>query len=372
MRQSRPSARPNDPNGRPGDRRFSLRLNAWYRAHHRRLPWRERADPYAIWVSEVMLQQTTVPAVVPYFERWMRLFPDVTALARAPLEKVLRAWQGLGYYQRARNLHRAARILVRAHGATIPDDERVLGRLPGFGPYTTAAVLSLAYGRPLPVVDANVRRVLMRITGTPGEATPEKDKVLLEYIRGVFPARAAGLFNQALMELGALVCRTRNPHCLLCPVLEFCRSARDGYQELIPRPRKRPSQRIEAVIAVIQDRGRFLIQKRPPAGLFAGLWEFPGGKRRRGESPEDALRREVREEVGVDVRNIRYLTTVNQAYTQFKVTLRVFACELKRARPAARPGLLWVSLTSIRRYPLPSGSVKIINYLAGSRQDAQK
>ena len=226
---------------RLGDRRLAADLVAWYRRHHRRLPWRETSDPYAIWVSEVMLQQTTVAAVVPYYERWMRLFPDLRSLARAPLRRVLRAWQGLGYYARARNLHRAARLVVRDHGGRVPGDRAALGRLPGFGPYTTAAVLSLAYGRPLPVVDANVRRVLMRLMGLAGEASMRHDARILARLGALIPARAPGLFNQALMELGAVVCRSRNPQCLLCPARERCRAARAGLQEVIPRPRRRPA-----------------------------------------------------------------------------------------------------------------------------------
>jgi A/G-specific adenine glycosylase len=363
--KTRLAARSKKPDAGTRNRDFARKLTAWYRAHRRRLPWRGSPDPYRIWVSEIMLQQTTVQAVVPYFERWMKLFPDMRALARAPLQKVLRAWQGLGYYQRARNLHRAARIFVRDYGGRIPDDEKALGRLPGFGPYTTAAVLSLAYARPLPVIDANVRRVLMRITGLRGEASARNDKLLLDYLRGIFPARDPGLFNQAMMELGALACRSRNPQCLLCPVTGICSAARDGKQEVIPRPRKQAAKKIEAVVAVIEDGERVLIQKRPPSGLFGGLWEFPGGRRKRGESRVNALRREVREEVGAGITNVRFLTTVKHAYTQFQVTLHVYSCELKRlSPPPIGKDRRWVSLRSIRRLPLPSGSVKIVDYLA--------
>jgi len=367
MTQSRPASRPEPPDGKLGNRVFARKLIAWYKVHHRRLPWRASADPYAIWISEVMLQQTTVSAVIPYFDKWMRLFPHMRALARAPLQKVLRAWQGLGYYQRARNLHRAARLIVRDYDARIPDDERTLGRLPGLGPYTTAAVMSLAYGRPYPVLDANVRRVLMRIVGLRGEVSSGNIKILREYLDGVFPSRSPGLFNQAMMELGALVCRSRNPLCLACPVPAYCRAAHEGTQNVIPQPRKRALKKIEAVVAVIENKGRFLIQKRPPGGLFGGLWEFPGGKREPGESLERTLRREIREEVGAEVKNIRILTTVTHAYTQFKVKLHVFSCELLRPLPAARPDRKWVSLAAVRRFPLPSGSVKIVNFLAGEK-----
>jgi A/G-specific adenine glycosylase len=302
----------------------------------------------------------------------MRLFPDMRVLARASLQKVLRAWQGLGYYHRARNLHRAAGIIVRDHGGRIPDNERTVRRLPGFGPYTTAAVLSLAYGRPLPVVDANVRRVLMRIIGLRGEASVRKDKLIREYLGGVFPVREPGLFNQAMMELGALVCRSRNPRCLRCPLRPGCRAAREGTQEVIPQTRRKRAKKITAVVAVIKDKGRVLIQRRPPSGLLAGLWEFPGGKIRRGESREEALRREVREEVGAKIRNVRFLSTVRHAYTLFEVTLHAFKCEIGTGYVSARPDLKWVTLSSIRHYPLPAGSVKILDFLAAQNAKALK
>jgi A/G-specific adenine glycosylase len=310
-----------------------------------------------------MLQQTTVPAVVPYFERWLAVFPDVRSLARAPLRRVLREWQGLGYYARARNLREAARIIEREHGGRLPRDEAVLRRLPGFGPYTTAAVLSLAYGKPRPVIDANVRRVVMRILGTRGAAEPKHDKVLRAFIDTVLPADRPGDFNQAMMELGALVCRSRSPQCLACPVRRACRAAREGTQEIIPRPKKLKLETIEVVVAVIEKDGKLLLQQRPPGGLLAGLWEFPGGKVEPGESLKAALRREIREELGVGIVNVRRLTTVRHAYTRFRVTLHAFRCGIGTGR--LKPGLRrrWVALPALRRYPLPSGSVKIVDVL---------
>jgi A/G-specific adenine glycosylase len=314
-----------------------------------------------------MLQQTTVPAVIPYYERWLKVFPDIRSLARAPLRKVLREWQGLGYYQRARNLHDAARTIVREYGGRIPDDEQTLRRLPGFGPYTTAAVLSLVYGQPQPVIDANVRRVLMRILGLRGTAEAKGDKTLRAFLETVFSKDSPGNFNQAMMELGALVCRSRNPQCLACPVREFCRAARDGTQEIIPQPRTLGLAKIEAVVAVIEKDGRILIQKRPSRGLLADLWEFPGGKVERGESLTAALRREVREELGAEIKNVRRLTTVQHAYTRFQVTLHSFTCKLRDPHFKTGPRRRWVTLSSIRKYPLPSGSVKIVDFLAGRR-----
>jgi len=312
-----------------------------------------------------MLQQTTVQAVIPYFERWLRAFPDLPSLARAPLRRVLREWQGLGYYERARNLRAAASRFVSEHGGTLPRDASELRRAPGFGPYTTAAVLSLAYGQPLPVVDANVRRVVMRLRGIRGKAEARHDPAVQAFLASVFPKDRPGDFNQAMMELGALVCRSRSPQCLACPLRRYCRAAREGTQEIIPRPKKLKLETIEVVVAVIEKDGKLLLQQRPPGGLLAGLWEFPGGKVESGESLKAALRREIREELGVGIVNVRSLTTVRHAYTRFKVTLHAFRCGIGSGR--LEPGLRrrWVSLSALRKYPLPSGSVKIVDVLTG-------
>jgi A/G-specific adenine glycosylase len=310
-----------------------------------------------------MLQQTTVAAVVPYYERWIKVFPDVRRLARAPLRRVLREWQGLGYYQRARNLHRAAKAVVLDHGGRIPADEAALRHLPGFGPYTTAAVLSLAFGRPAPVLDANVRRVLMRVLGIRGPAESSVDRRLRPFLDSVFPASDPGDFNQAMMELGALVCRSRSPQCLACPVRLFCGAAREGVQEIIPTPKKLRTERIEVAVAVIERDGRYLLQERPAGGLLAGLWEFPGGKVEPGETVTAALRREVREELGVGIAGVRKLAVVRHAYTRFEATLHAFLCRLAGPEPKPDRCRRWVTLKEMRRYPLPSGSVRIVDAL---------
>ncbi len=342
---------------------FRGKLLRWYRTHKRKLPWRETRDPYLIWSSEIMLQQTTVQAVIPYFERWTERFPDVETLARAGLQTVLKEWQGLGYYQRARNLHNAAKIVAAEHGGEVPRDYDTLISLPGFGPYTTAAVLSIAYDLPHPVLDANVRRLCMRLMGLRGQADTGKDRVIRKFLEPILPRRGMGTFNQALMELGALVCRSRNPACLVCPVAESCAAYAAGEQEIIPRPKKISYTRIEAAIAIICENDRFLIQKRPETGLMAGLWEFPGGKLEPGETQEQALRREVREELCVEVTESRFLTSAEHAYTQFRVTLHAFACRLSARPRLRRDRHRWVTLRGMRRYPFPSGSVRLIRFL---------
>jgi A/G-specific adenine glycosylase len=345
------------------DRSPAEEIQRWYKAHHRKLPWRETRDPYKIWVSEVMLQQTTVTAVIPYYVRWLELFPDVKSLARASLHKVLKAWEGLGYYQRAGSLHRAARIIRRKHGDLIPADYRDLIALPGVGPYIAAAVLSIAFGKPYPVLDANVRRVGMRLWAIPGKVNSRTDDILLERIRGLFPARNSGRFNQAMMELGALVCRPRNPSCLLCPLQKFCRAYKRGEQEVIPAPKKRLYHKIETVVGIISCDGHYLIQKRPPQGLLAGLWEFPGGKREKGETLPEALRRELKEELDVEVRQERLLLRVRHAYTRFQISLFAFECDLVNFPRLRSPVHRWVSLGALKRYPFPSGSAKVVRFL---------
>lgn len=309
-----------------------------------------------------MLQQTTVSSVVPYYQRWLEAYPDITRLARAPVQRVLRSWQGLGYYERARNLHRAARIIARDLQGRLPRDFDTLRKLPGFGPYTTAAVLSLAFDQPHPVIEANIRRVLMRILRRHGESGPSQDRFLRDHLQALFPRREPGLFNQALMELGALVCRPHHPLCLACPVTGHCLAYSFGEQEIIPRPMRRLIRRVEAVVAIIERNGRYLIQKRPEKGLLAGLWEFPGGKVEPGESPRRALRRELKEELGGELRRARFLIKVEHAYTRFRVTIRAFACRLDRPPQPGR-GRRWVSLSGLRQYPFPSGSAKIVDFL---------
>jgi A/G-specific adenine glycosylase len=308
-----------------------------------------------------MLQQTTVQAVLPYYRKWEKLFPDIESLSRAPLQKILKVWQGLGYYQRAKNLHKASRIIKDKFKGQIPSEYHELKKLPGFGPYTTAAIMSFAFDKPYPVVDANVRRVIIRLRRIRQKASPN-DKALLPFLETHLPLKKSGHFNQALMELGALVCRPKNPRCLLCPVTEYCEAYRAGEQEVIPPSKKRNYQKIEAVIGIIKKSGQILIQKRPSSGLLADLWEFPGGKRAAGESLEQALDREIKEELSAEVAEKNFLTKVHHAYTQFQVDLYAYECRLKN-EPRFNKRQRWVTLKAIRRYPVPSGSAKIINFL---------
>jgi len=347
---------------------FSTSLLRWYKINYRHLPWRQTKNPYFIWISEIMLQQTTVQAVIPYFENWIKIFPDITSLSLAPLQNVLKAWQGLGYYQRARNLHAASKIIEKSHKGEIPKNYDVLRKLPGFGPYTTAAVLSLSFDLPYPVIDANVRRILMRLIGLAKEANARHDTKLLEFLSPLLPEKNMGIFNQAMMELGSLLCKPKNPECLLCPFPNACKAFLQGKQAVIPHPKKKTCKKIEAVVGIIKKENAFLIRKRPPNGLLAGLWEFPGGKMESGETQKQALQREIREELHSEVQAANFLVTVRHAYTHFQVTLHAFECELEQNPRLDKKVQRWVTLKSIHHYPFPSGSAKIIRYLEGLKK----
>jgi len=341
---------------------FSRDLINWYDGSKRDLPWRRTRDPYKIWVSEIMLQQTTVNTVIGFYGRFIKAFPTMKALAKAPLQTVLKQWQGLGYYNRARNLHRSAVRLMQEHRGVLPRDPEVLRAFPGFGPYTTGSVLSIAYDIPLTIIDANIRRVGMRLLALPGEANTKQDPVIKEFLLKILPLKRAGDFNQALMELGARVCASKYPSCTACPVAGYCRANRLDLQKKIPISKKKIVTDIQAVLAIIKKNDRYFIQQRPEKGLLAGLWEFPGGKIESGESESKALARELKEELGLQLRSARFLFRLKHFYTQFRVELSVFACSIK-GEPTIDAAHLWVSYKDLSKYPMPSANGKIIERL---------
>jgi A/G-specific adenine glycosylase len=281
-----------------------------------------------VWVSEVMLQQTQVVTVVPYYERFLARFPDLQSLANAPLDDVLKLWEGLGYYARARNLHRAAREVITTHHGNIPADARAFGALAGVGSYMTAAVQSIAFGAPLAVVDGNVKRVMARLFAISDSIdSPAGARAVEQQAQALLDAREPGTFNQAVMELGALVCRPVRPLCTECPVADACVARAAGDPEAFPvrNPRRAvPRQRI--AVGVVSRGARVLITRRAEKGLLGGLWEFPGGKVRRGETPKSACRRELEEEVGLRVEVHERITGVRHAYTHLIVDIDVFHC----------------------------------------------
>ena len=276
-----------------------------------------------------MLQQTRVPAAIPYYERFLKRFPTVRHLARARLDTVLKLWEGLGYYSRARNLHAAAREIVARFGGEIPRTREELLTLPGIGRYTAGAIASIAFGRREPLVDGNVERVLcrvFRIHGNPKDAAIRKK--LWSIAEDLLPKDHVGQFNQALMELGSEICTPRNPRCEICPLNRLCEANLHGEQNSLPtRVRKKPLPSHVVAVGVIYRAGRILIDKRKPKGLLGGLWEFPGGKVQPGESLESALHRELREELDIEVEVVREIAVVDHTYTHFHVEIHAFECK---------------------------------------------
>ena len=331
-------------------------LLAWYRVNGRCLPWREDSEPYHIYVAEIMLQQTQVDTVIPYYLRWMRHFPDIQVLAVAPEQDVLKTWEGLGYYSRARNMHRAAQIIMDKHSGIIPSDRKKLEELPGIGRYTSGAITSIAFGSDEPTLEGNIRRVLSRhfdISAIAGSS--ESEQKLWSLAEVCLPKGRAGEFNQALMDLGSMVCTTRKPVCNACPLNASCAAKALGVQEERPvRRERKPVPHYTVVAAVILRKEKVLITRRPPNGLLGGMWEFPGGKVEDGEDEQTALKREIHEELGVKIKVGKKIGTFMHAYTHFKVTLHAYYCILINGTPRVLQvsDLNWIGLTGLSEYPM--------------------
>jgi len=343
------------------------RVLSWYAAARRDLPWRRTRSPYRIWLAEAMLQQTRVGTVIPYYARFLKRFPTLAALAEAPLDDVLAVWAGLGYYARARSLHAAAREVVRKHKGRVPRGLADLLALPGVGRYTAGAIRSIAFNLPAPILDGNVTRVLCRLVGI--EANPKASatqKRLWSLAEELVPEGHARDFNQAMMELGAVVCTPKAPACGTCPASDLCEAFRLGLQGALPRmPAWKPVPHYDVGLGLVWRRRKLLIAKRPPNAMLGGLWEFPGGKREGAEPLAETVRREIKEELGLDVAVGELFVSVKHAYSHFRVTLHAFHCQCPRGRP--RPvradAVKWVRVEDLSRYPFPTGSLKVIRKL---------
>lgn len=348
----------------------------WYQNEKRDLPWRNTDDPYHILVSEFMLQQTQVKTVIPYYQRWLKSFPTTEALAHAHEPKVLKHWEGLGYYSRAKNLHRSAKLMVDEFNGNVPDTWDEILKLPGVGRYTAGAVLSIAFNQNIPVLDGNVKRVLSRLfcLNENGSSSASENR-LWQMAEKIMPSRLPGDFNQALMELGATVCLPQNPLCLLCPLNSACLAKKENVQGNFPPAKvKALSKKIEVSAAVIHRNGKTYIQQRPQKGLMGGLWEFPGGKIEKGETPEECLSREIKEELGVQIKIKEKILTIKHSYTQFRVTLHVFTCSLLsgKIRATCCEQWKWVSPQDINKHPFPAANVKILDHLKTSGLNGHK
>jgi len=342
-------------------------LLEWFAGQARDLPWRRDRDPYRVWVSEVMLQQTRVETVVPYFERFVARFPDLPALAAADLDDVLKAWEGLGYYRRARNLKKGAESIVRDGGASLPTEYDAVLALPGVGRYTAGAICSVAHGQRHPVVDGNVRRVLCRLGAVDADPrSREVDRWLWGTAELLLPSEAPGAFNEALMELGATVCVPRSPRCGVCPLAEHCDGLASGDPTAFPAATPRKSIPHKDVTAAVIRRGqRVLITRRRPEAMLGGLWEFPGGKLEPDETLQQCLLREIDEELGITIRIECPFVRVDHAYSHFRITLHTFLCRHSRGRP--RPlgcaDVRWVQPSRLDDFAFPKADRVVIEAL---------
>jgi A/G-specific adenine glycosylase len=337
----------------------------WYAEHQRDLPWRRTRNPYFIWVSEIMLQQTQVDTVLPYYSRFLSAFPTVESLAEASLQEVLKAWENLGYYSRARHLHLAAGEIATRWGGRIPSTEKDLLSLSGIGPYTAAAILSFAFGRKVATVDGNVRRILCRLFAIQEPLDRAHTlRRLHELAQELVPEDHSSPFNQGLMDLGASVCTPRNPSCSICPLQVLCMAKNKGLEKKLPvRKRRSPLAHKDITAGLIRDKqGRLLIVQRPSSGLLGGLWKFPGGTRKPHESLEKALKRTVRDELGIGVNVQKPVTAVKHAYTHFRITLHAYQCGLNGSRPKAlgRRRWQWSAPRDLSRYPFSRADRKIM------------
>lgn len=364
-------------------RELALALIAWHEAHQRDLPWRSQPagqrEPYAVWVSEIMAQQTRIETVVDYFNRWMAQFPSIEALAAADQQDVLKAWEGLGYYSRARNLHKAAQLVVAEHDGQLPSNRKALLALPGIGEYTVGAILSTAFGQAEPILDGNVKRVISRLFDID---KPINESDTLKTLWGkatelvqAAPEERAGVFNEALMELGASLCTPRNPRCLICPVNQFCTATANGTQHERPvMPVRKRTPHFDVAAGVIWREEPFesqlLIAQRPQDGMLGGLWEFPGGKL----DPEDVdlascLQREIKEELNGEIQVGEKITTVKHAYTHFRITLHAFHARYVSGelQTIGCDDFRWIDFTELAAFPFPVTDRKIIEALEQER-----
>lgn len=341
-------------------------LLAWYSHSGRDLPWRHHSNPYAIWVAEIMLQQTQVKTVIPYYQRWLAQFPNVEKLATAELQQVFKLWQGLGYYARAHNLHKAAQQIVQQYEGMFPTRLEDVLALSGIGRTTAGGILSAAFNQPVAILDGNVKRVLARLIALsipPVKAT----KHLWRLSEALLDPEQPRNFNQALMDLGATVCTPQNPTCNCCPWKLHCQAYDLNIQSQLPM-RETPApipHKLIGVAIIWNDQRQILIDRRPLGGLLGGLWEFPGGKIEPGETVEDCIKREIQEELGIEIEVGGHLITIDHVYTHLRVTLIVHHCRHKAGvpQPIQCDEIRWVTLDEIDLFPFPKANEKIIDAL---------
>ena len=343
------------------------KLLKWFKRNGRDLPWRKTTNPYAIWVSEIMLQQTQVVTVIPYYKKFLKSFPTVRHLAEADISNVLKVWEGLGYYSRARNLHHASQIVLDRFRGMIPHDLKDLLSLPGIGRSTAGAILSFAFQKEAPILDGNTKRVISRLFAVSDNPTAAKtDDLLWRISESLVPKGYSYPFNQALMDLGSMLCTVKEPDCPRCPLGAVCKGRASGKPERYPSKRIRKTiPHVESVSAVIKRDGKVLLRQRPPSGLLGGLWEFPDWwtKGKQSSGLRMRLRNHIKKDIGITTDVKELIGTFKQTFSHFKLTLRVYHCQ---AIGRKRKGH-WVAIRSLHLYPMSRIHRQIANLISDRR-----
>ena len=336
---------------------------AWYGNHKRDLPFRNTSDPYKIWLSEIMLQQTQIKTAIPYYKRWIKKMPTLEHVVKTNEEDLLKLWEGLGYYNRLHNFYKAVTLVFNKYGGVIPNNYDKFLSLPGVGKYTAAAVLSIAYQKPYPAIDVNIKRVLARYLGIKNFTIFNKKKIS-KILNLSIDKFNPGQFNQAIMELGALICSPRSPSCLRCPIKNNCKAYRSKNPEEYPTRLKKKEKPHYHVAAGLIWRGEtFYIQKRKRSGMLPGLWEFPGTKKRKGEGLENALKRGIQKDCGISIKITNKIGRVQHAYSHFSITFHGFNCIEKRKKIVNSDKSNWICKTEFNKYTFPQANHKLLKLL---------
>ena len=351
----------------PQKRKIQTKLLQWFKKNKRDLPWRKTKDPYAIWVSEIMLQQTQVTTVIPYYKNFLKTFPTVCHLAKANLSKVLKVWEGLGYYSRARNLHHASQIILNHFTGKIPDNLKDLLSLPGIGRSTAGSILSFAFHKDAPILDGNAKRVLSRLFAVSGSQGERKTEQLLWKIsESLIPKGFSNPLNQALMDLGSMICTPKEPQCPKCPLRDLCKGRASGEPERFPlKTIKKKIPHIGAVCALIQKDGKVLLKQRPPKGLLGGLWEFPNWRIevKQRSRLRLRLRNTIKKEMEMNVEVKESIGVFHQTFSHFKLTLHVFHCESTQGKGKGK----WIPIKNLRLLPMSKIHRRIANLISDHR-----
>ena len=341
----------------------SSALIHWYNINKRLLPFRSTKDPYKIWISEIMLQQTQMKTVIPFYEKWVNKLPTIDSVAMTDIDFLLKLWEGLGYYRRCQNFYQASKIIVEDYEGVVPSDYESFKALPGVGDYTAGAVLSISFGTPIPAIDGNVKRVMARLYGFK-HLTRYNTTIIYKAISKTLKNVNPSDFNQGLMELGALICTSESPKCFKCPISKNCSAYQSGNPTNYPKKKvKRAIPHFDVVTAIIWRGDTFYIQKRSEDKMLGGLWEFPGGKVENGETLELALIRELREECNFTARILKKATSINHRYSHYSITMHCYYCEEKHDKIVSFKNSNWIKKNQISQYSFPKANHKVFNFL---------